>query len=103
MKIKETGHIYILKSLDCYKIGKSKNYKKRLSHYVTHNPHGITEIICERVRQYSLLEKKLHMRFKDKKVSGEWFRLSNEELGEAINTIIENMSFGLRKMLKQNG
>ena len=40
-KKKESGYIYLLKSLDIYKIGRAKSLDSRINTYKTENPHGI--------------------------------------------------------------
>lgn len=62
-----------------YKIGKSNNVKKRLSAFMVGNPS------CKLVAIIPLdVESIFHEHFKDKRVTGEWFRLSESDLGEIM-------------------
>lgn len=56
-----------------FKIGKTKNLKARLSAFC--NEHLYYELIVNRD-----LEKKLHALFYDKRIEGEWFELTAEDL-----------------------
>ena len=76
---KEKGYIYIIKLGEYYKIGKSKNFRKRMGEYT--QLYATPEIIIvEWVRDYHNFEKRLHRRFKKKNVRGEWFKLSRLEV-----------------------
>lgn len=57
------------------KIGNTQNIKKRLAVLRTSN----LNLMLLFVLPYNL-EKELHLLFKDKRVKGEWFRLSNEDI-----------------------
>ncbi len=90
----QTGKcVYLIKvNKKLYKIGKSQNLQKRISHYQTHLP-----ILFKVVRQYSSdnmdeLEKVLHVAFQHKRVKGEWFELKNEDL-EVCDNIARSYSF----------
>lgn len=71
---------YIIKCEEYYKIGRTKNLKKRLSTYKTHNP--IVKLIKTFDGDY---EKSLHKHFKKHRIDKrEWFRLTEEDI-ENIN------------------
>ena len=85
----EVGNcVYIIKtSKRLYKIGKTKNLQKRIASYHTHLP-----ILFKVVRQYMAenndhLEEALHVVFQHKRIKGEWFELSNDQL-----TICDNIA-----------
>lgn len=87
------GIVYFIKAGEHYKIGvTSKNLKDRIKFLQTGNPYPI-EIIAHWVsRNYKELETKLHNRFKDKALVGEWFGFNESEVQEVIefsNSIIE--------------
>ncbi|MBN9382326.1 MAG: GIY-YIG nuclease family protein [Chitinophagaceae bacterium] len=73
--------VYILKTgKNLYKIGKTRDLQKRLATYHTHLP-----ILFRVVRQYPAinmdeLEESLHIVFQHRRVKGEWFQLSDQEL-----------------------
>lgn len=66
---------------DCdklYKIGKTKNVEQRLKALKTGSPH--IYIVCF---GRGISEGKLHQKFADKRVRGEWFRLTLSDIKEA--------------------
>jgi hypothetical protein len=91
--------VYILKTgKNIYKIGKTQDLQKRLFTYQTHLP-----IMFRVVRQYPAsnineLEEGLHVVFQHKRVKGEWFELTQNDL-----IICDNIanSFALTKMQRQ--
>jgi len=91
--------VYIIKtSKRLYKIGKTQNLQKRIAGYHTHLP-----IVFRVVRQnvsdnMDDLEEALHIVFQHKRVKGEWFELTNDEL-----TICDNIArnYALEKLQKQ--
>lgn len=86
-KKKENGYIYLLKSLDIYKIGRAKSLDGRIKAYKTENPHGIEILHQKLVEDYVGTETKLLLRFKNKQVRGEWFKLSREDVEWIKNNI----------------
>jgi hypothetical protein len=75
-----TGYIYLIKAGQFYKIGKSKVLRSRLKRHQTSNPNKIKLIVEKLVLDCHKKEKQLLKRFRDKKVSGEWFRLNKEDI-----------------------
>jgi len=71
MKDSHTGYI---------KIGKAMNPNKREKSLKCGNPTIKLIAVCNQN-----IETKLHQRFKDKRVSGEWFNLSNNDILDLIN------------------
>ena len=73
--------VYILKTgKNLYKIGKTQDLAKRLASYHTHLP-----VVFRVVRQYAAanideLEQGLHIVFQHKRVKGEWFELTDDDL-----------------------
>lgn len=64
--------IYIIKSGDKIKIGKTSNMHKRLMAYKTHNP----DIHLIKTYDYDdSLEQYLHNYYKDYRITGEWFNI----------------------------
>lgn len=78
----QTGKcVYILNTgKNLYKIGKTQDLHKRLAAYHTHLP-----VMFRVIRQYAALnmtdlEESLHIVFQHKRVKGEWFELSKDDL-----------------------
>jgi hypothetical protein len=91
--------VYIVKTgKNLYKIGKTRDLLKRLNGYHTHLP-----VIFKVVRQYiasnmAELEHSLHIVFQHKRVKGEWFQLTHDDL-----VICDNIArnFALTTLQKQ--
>ena len=91
--------VYILKTgKNLFKIGKTRDLQRRLSSYHTHLP-----ILFRVVRQYpaanmSELEESLHIVFQHRRVKGEWFQLTNDDL-----VICDNIArnYALAKLQRQ--
>lgn len=82
-----------------YKIGKTQDLNKRLAAYHTHLP-----IMFRVIRQYAALnmtdlEESLHIVFQHKRVKGEWFELSKNDL-----IICDNVArnYALQSLHKQH-
>jgi hypothetical protein len=63
-----------------YKIGISRNPRKRLHQITAGRPGAIRLIAIIETPDAAALEIELHSRFKSKNISGEWFRLSDEDV-----------------------
>lgn len=75
------SHVYIVKFGNLYKIGRSNNPKKRISSFsgVT-LPHKFELIHTFDTSNAHLLERGLHKKFHKKRVQGEWFKLSKNDI-----------------------
>lgn len=62
------------------KIGQTKNINKRISTLTTANPYLRLFYVSD-----AITEKELHEKCKDKRVTGEWFALTKEDLFEITN------------------
>lgn len=82
------GHIYVIKSLDLYKIGRTSNIFNRLKKFTTENPHGIEIIIIKDYEHTVAVEQKLHEFCKDYHYQGEWFKLTPKKLYQLLNYMI---------------
>ena len=82
-----SGYIYIIKSGNLYKIGKSKDPKNRIKAIKISNPQ-LETIIYEKVFNYNTIEKHLHNSYKSRRRQGEWFELNNID----INNIIQKLN-----------
>jgi hypothetical protein len=77
-----SGYIYLLKSKHGVKIGRTINPKSRISDIQVQIPFGIEEIANYVVFDMYKKEKELHEKYKTKRLKGEWFNLSMEEIRE---------------------
>lgn len=94
--------MYILKTgKNMFKIGKTQDLQKRLASYHTHLP-----VVFRVIRQYEAanmteLEESLHIVFQHKRIKGEWFTLSNDDLLICDN-IARNYAFNnLQKQVRK--
>ena len=75
-----TGYIYLVKDNDVIKIGKTRDcYLKRINTLKTANI-NIKIISVFYIDNYSALEKDLHNMYNDKRVGGEWFKLTQQDI-----------------------
>jgi hypothetical protein len=80
---KSWGYIYIVRSLERYKIGYSGNLrtiKHRLTILNKLNAYGIEPVLILRSRRAHNLEVELHTFYEDKRVNGEWFSLTANDI-----------------------
>jgi len=73
------GYIYVYRDSDLYKIGKTLNIKDRNKKYTTENPRAIM-IHSYMIKNYDREERRLHEKFKDKRIRWEWFELNEEDI-----------------------
>lgn len=83
-KDETVGYVYLLKSINLYKIGKTKNIAARIGQYKTENPFGSKLIKKWKTKNYSKLEQILLKICKSRKLHGEWSRLD----GKMINRLL---------------
>lgn len=76
------GWVYVLKQIggENYKIGHTKNLDDRMYLFRVKLPFKVEFEITIQTADRRKLETELHNHFKDKRVDGEWFTLSNEDL-----------------------
>lgn len=81
-RVKKTipGWVYIYKSQELYKIGRSRSEDCRVKKYITENPHELVLIHKAFVDDYIGAEKDLHETFADRRHSREWFRLDELDI-----------------------
>lgn len=79
--------LYVLKCKDVYKIGiTSRSVESRVADMTTGNPFPIDVVKDYSVANAFRLEQRLHSMFHDKKVHGEWFNLTQEDI-QTIDSI----------------
>lgn len=94
--------VYILKTgKNLFKIGKTHDLQKRLVSYHTHLP-----ILFRVIRQYHTnsmaeLETGLHIVFQHKRIKGEWFELTQDDLTICDNIARNYAESGLLKSVKR--
>lgn len=95
--IKKTkdGYVYIIKKNDenIVKIGMSKNYSERTKQISTKLPFEVETVKVFKTKDMYSLERKLHDIYKEKRLNGEWFELSNEDLEYIKNGM--GLNYGL--------
>ena len=74
------GYVYMFKSGIFYKIGKTVDPIRRLGEIKLQLPEGATPVHHFETDDPSGIEKYWHERFKDKRVGGEFFRLSSADI-----------------------
>lgn len=86
------GYVYLIRSVDKYKIGISKSVTRRLSQLRMSNPHEVTLVHAVRRVDYIDLEKHLHRSLVDHRTRGEWFSLTQEQVTDVIATMNQGIT-----------
>lgn len=81
-KMPVEGVVYMLQAGQHFKIGKSINPNKRIGQLKTQLPHAITVVHIIRAAHPSQAESHWHRRFASRRLNGEWFDLTPEEVNE---------------------
>ena len=84
------GIIYIIFDGSAFKIGVTQNINKRLKSLQTSCSKKLEIIFSKEVINYTKLELFLHDKYKDKRLSGEWFDLTTEDLNNITKIINES-------------
>ncbi len=78
------GYVYVLKAQrphdDCSKIGRTNNPKKRLHDFGVKLPYKVTPVLIVRSDDCHESERLLHEAYKEKRIDGEWFKLSDADI-----------------------
>lgn len=84
-------YLYIIQEGDNlnYKIGRSYQVENRLKSLQTSNASKLILVDKYQCKDCRTLEKRVHNHLKDKKLNGEWFCLSVDELNYVIETIVK--------------
>lgn len=80
------GYVYLIRGENgYYKIGKSSNAKNRIESLGVVLPFTIEPVCIVQTNDMHGLEKELHARFSDKRISGEWFVLNEQDVSYIRN------------------
>lgn len=81
-KLKKEGYVYVIKKNDenIVKIGMSKNYDERTKQITTKLYFEVETIKVFKTDDMESLEKHLHELYKDKRLNGEWFKLTDSDI-----------------------
>lgn len=83
-----TGYIYLISDGEYTKIGKALNPFFRLQAHQISNPRKLQLLFYKESLMYSLEEKRLKDKYRNKKKNGEWFDLSQEDI-EDIKRLVD--------------
>jgi hypothetical protein len=83
----KTGWVYLLKTGWHYKIGKSKDVRKRVASLQTASPYLIELVCAVETSDMDFLERWLHGFYKEYRTNGEWFELPEH----VVDSVVDDM------------
>lgn len=83
------GYLYVIKVDGNYKIGISKNPKQRFGEYTKYAKEP-KQIIIKKCCSYKKIEEQLHERYSEKRIRGEWFCLTEQDIDDIEAFLEEN-------------
>jgi len=79
--VNKKGYVYLLKSeTGETKIGRTLKIDQRIFHFTTNLPYELSLILYTETDDYLGLERRLHEEYSDKRLRGEWFNLTDEDI-----------------------
>ena len=94
LQISKGDHcVYVIKhkgKSSIYKIGKSADFHQRLETIQSYNSAELEVVLVQKTSLNNYLEKILHFEFKSKKIRGEWFDLSKEDVAR-LKELVSNL------------
>ena len=94
LQISKGDHcVYVIKhkgKSSIYKIGKSADFHQRFETIQSYNPAELEVVLVQKTSLNDYLEKILHFEFKSKKIRGEWFDLSKEDVAR-LKELVSNL------------
>jgi hypothetical protein len=81
-RIPQHGYVYLLGGGSYYKIGKAKDPERRTETLAVQLPYPVELLHTIESDDYSRAEGYLHERYAHKRLNGEWFNLSDEDVAE---------------------
>ena len=85
--------VYVIKhkgKSSIHKIGKSADFHQRFETIQSYNPAELEVVLVQKTSLNNYLEKILHFEFKSKKIRGEWFDLSKEDVAR-LKELVSNL------------
>ena len=85
--------VYVIKhkgKSSIYKIGKSADFHQRFETIQSYNSAELEVVLVQKTSLNDYLEKILHFEFKSKKIRGEWFDLSKEDVAR-LKELVSNL------------
>jgi hypothetical protein len=89
-KKKLTQKVYLLTDGFYFKIGIAKNVIGRINKLQIGNPHRIKEVFSYPLENAFEIEKRLHKKFQNKQMVGEWFDLDKSDV-RAIKKYLKSL------------
>lgn len=79
--------VYIIKSAGLHKIGCTSNVRNRMVSFLQSIPTSVELAVFLPTRSFRAVEWTLHQQYRDKRVRGEWFNLTSEDLVNILDKI----------------
>lgn len=80
----DASYVYMLEVGEHIKIGSTRDVENRIKQLQTGNPVEIELLFSKKVFEAPKHENILHGKFRSKRESGEWFRLDDSEIDQAV-------------------